>query len=431
MNTVEGNDWRIRLSPVLAGVALVVGLVAATSPSTRPLSTVLFGLFGIAAFGATLAANKALEQSTSRASAADLRSLMIEGEVARHRDALDDLAEGLDVMIFLTDPQGRILYSNNRAAEAFHHEDPVGKVILAVTMSNEVVELVASVAETGRSKTAEVAFRHPEERVGIVQVWRESSDEGRLFISIYDITELRRLERVRRDFVANVSHELRTPMTTIRAMAETLQDNDPSDADLREKYLEKIIREVDRLTRITDDLLTLSTVETGRTIKAVCDGSEIVRGVVSQLSQKAEGKGISLVFHGPTELLVDANEPQLTQVAMNLIDNAINYSTEGRIDVTVAELDDQFVLKVQDHGIGIAQDHIYRVFERFYRIDKGRSRATGGTGLGLAIVRNIVEGHGGKVAVESALHHGSTFTATIPLGTAGNCAVSGGPDASP
>ncbi len=410
----------------MAGAALVCGAVAIFSADARPVAGTLFVVAAIGSIVLTVHSNQVQEALESRADAGDLRALALESEVDRNRDALDDLAEGLDVMIFLTDVQGKILYSNNRAAEAFHHEDPVGKVILAVTMSNEVVSLVASVARTGVGETAEVAFRHPEERVGIVQVWKESSDQDRLFISIYDITELRRLERVRRDFVANVSHELRTPMTTIRAMAETLQDNDPSDEALREKYLEKIIREVDRLTRITDDLLTLSTVETGRTIKAECDGSELVRSVVNQLASKAKEKGLVIQYNGPTKLMMLANEPQLMQVALNLIDNAINYTSEGEITVTVAQAEDQFLLTVKDTGIGIAQDHIYRVFERFYRVDKGRSRATGGTGLGLAIVRNIVEGHGGKIAVESALHHGSTFSVMIPIGD-----ITEVPDASP
>jgi len=427
----RSRPWLI--TPWLVGLCFVTGAVALAFDQTRPLSTLLFGIASTLAVLSAVSAIAAIRNIESGRSVADQRARALESEVERNRDALDDLAEGLDVMIFLTDEQGRILYSNNRAADAFNFEDPVGKVILAVTMSTEIVELVEQVAASGVSQIAEVTFRHPEERVGIVQVWRESSDQNRLFVTIYDITELRRLERVRRDFVANVSHELRTPMTTIRAMAETLQDNDPNDADLRDKYLAKIIREVDRLTRITDDLLTLSIVESGRPAKVVCNATELVRGVVHQLSSKAQERGLHIQFTGEPNILVLANEPQLTQVAMNLIDNAINYSTEGDIVVSLHRESGAMVLTVTDQGIGIAQDHIYRVFERFYRVDKGRSRATGGTGLGLAIVRNIVEGHDGKIAVESALHHGSTFTVTWPLGDtdAGDEVVSGDPAESP
>lgn len=411
----EQSAHRLNL---LTTLLIVAGLVAGVCSVALSLPWLTF-LFAGLLIGAILSHTSAQSRGTAvedSLQTAISRAEVAELEANQHRDALDDLAEGLEVLIFLTDLTGKIIYANERACRYFQFEDPVGHVVLAVTMSSEVVDLVNRVAETGKPAHAEVNFRHPEERAGIVHVWQESYGHRRLFVTIYDISELRRLERVRSDFVANVSHELRTPMTTIRAMAETIQDNDPADEALRDRYIEKIIREVDRLTHITDDLLALSSVESGRTNKSETDVAETVRAVVQQLSLKAKEKGLVIGYQGPTSLTAFVNGTQLSQVAMNLIDNAINYTAEGEINVSLTSDEGSFKIQVRDTGVGIAQDHLHRVFERFYRVDKGRSRATGGTGLGLAIVKNIAEAHGGTVSAESALHHGSTFTVTMPLG---------------
>lgn len=418
MNVVSepGSLRWIRLAPIFGGLAVVAALLAILLPGSQNIAVLALVFFGMVMLYACIVAAQKIGQQEADAEAAVTRAQYLEREVARHREALDDLADGLDVAILLVDTSTRILYANKQTGDLFRFAEPIGSTILAVTLSNEVVALINAAIANKEPQRAEVTFRHPEERVGIVQAWPEQSSEDRLFVSIYDITTLRRLERVRRDFVANVSHELRTPMTTIRAMAETLEEEEEApDRELHAKYLAKIIREVDRLTRITDDLLTLSSIESEHAIKVPCDAAEIMRSVVQQLQRKAQEKGLTLNITTPPHIEIMANETQFSQIILNLVDNAINYTTEGQIDVTATTSDGELTISVKDTGIGIASEHVPRIFERFYRVDKGRSRATGGTGLGLSIVRNIVEGHGGRLSVDSALHHGSTFTVTLPL----------------
>ncbi|MES1147363.1 MAG: ATP-binding protein, partial [bacterium] len=314
---------------------------------------------------------------------------------------------------FLTDTRTRILYANVRAIENFRFLDPEGQSILAVTLSNDIVDLVQEVADGGMPLSVESTLHHPEERNVVVQAWRETSAD-RVFVAIYDFTDLRRLERVRRDFVANVSHELRTPLASVRLMAETLLEEDETDRELSDKYLNKIIREVDRLTRITEDLLTLSQLDTGRITKNPTDVSVLVTGVVNQLTPKASAKGLVLSLESPPSLQASLDEGQFTQLTLNLVDNAINYTSDGSIQVKLVDRPDSFSLEVIDTGLGLAKDHQGRIFERFYRVDKGRSRSSGGTGLGLSIVKNIAEAHGGRVSVTSELGHGSTFRVDMP-----------------
>ncbi|MCW5935849.1 MAG: ATP-binding protein [Fimbriimonadaceae bacterium] len=388
---------------------LLVGRV--TGPVLVGVLTVLLGLAGTAA----ALAFRGLREAEDLAQSVEARSNVLEVEIQRSRDALDDLADGLDVMIFLTDADGQIRYANEAAVAAFGFEDPQGQSILAVTLSRELNDLIAEAARTDRPQRAEIAFRHPVERVGVARVWKEGASQPRYFVSVYDITDVRRLERVRRDFVANVSHELRTPMTTIRAMAETVQDELPA-TDPSQRYLTKVLKEVDRLTALTDDLLALSVAESQPAVKNLVALSELLRKVFEQMRPKAEDKGLDIKLYIDKDVSVLGDEAQLTQVLINLIDNALNYTHEGCVEVSLASDEEEARLQVKDTGIGISSEHLPRIFERFYRVDKGRSRVTGGTGLGLSIVRHIVEAHGGKVTVESVLNGGSEFTVRLPVG---------------
>lgn len=230
-----------------------------------------------------------------------------------------------------------------------------------------------------------------------------------------DVTELRRLETIRRDFVANVSHELRTPLASIRAMAETLQDGALLDPSVADRFLGTIVTEAQRLTRIAEDLLVLSNAESGSPQKKPINLSALIDEVVSRFRPQAEKTGITLATAASSEQTVNADRDQIEQVLINLIDNAIKYTPAGgHIQVRLDGEGDFVTLLVQDTGIGIMPEDLPRIFERFYRVDKARSRQSGGTGLGLAIVKHIVEAHGGKVMVESQFNHGSTFSFTLP-----------------
>jgi two-component system, OmpR family, phosphate regulon sensor histidine kinase PhoR len=341
---------------------------------------------------------------------------LTEAQLAEHRSAVDQLADGLDVAIFVCNARAEILYANRRASTLFKFDHPVGRAVLAVTLSYDLEQLVVAAAKKGEPGNAEITFTYPEERVGLAKAWPQE-ESGRVFLSIYEITELRHLERVRQDFVANVSHEMRTPLTVIQAMAETLLDEPDVEEERRRRYLENIVSEVDRLSTISSDLLVLSTAESTPIRKHACDLAEVFHTTLEQLRSRAVSKGLEIAFEGPDSLLIEANSHQMKQVAINLIENAINYTQEGHIVVRVGADEGQARIEVEDTGVGIASEHLARIFERFHRIDKARSRATGGTGLGLSIVKHIVEAHGGQVTVDSGLNRGSTFMVRLPIGT--------------
>ncbi len=228
-------------------------------------------------------------------------------------------------------------------------------------------------------------------------------------------TELRRLRTIRSDFVANVSHELRTPMAALRAMTQTLLEDPSLTEEERKQFLEKIIAEVDRLTALSEDLLILTLAESKPAEKKPVDLAHVVASVAQQFLPQAQARGLKLNLSLPETLLLSGDEPQLIQVVVNLLSNAVRYTEQGEINVKLYTQDGFAVLEVRDTGIGIPSEHLPRIFERFYRVDRARSRASGGTGLGLSIVRHIVEAHSGKVEVESKLHEGSTFRVHLPL----------------
>jgi two-component system, OmpR family, phosphate regulon sensor histidine kinase PhoR len=345
----------------------------------------------------------------------DKRRLM--GEVDRHVRAIDQFASGLDVLIFILDAKMNITFANRQARAAFG-QPLEGKTIMSGTLSRELEAFVAEAMTSGQPQRAEINLHLTPPRICMAQAWGEPPEYERFFLALYDQTAIKRLERIRRDFVANVSHELRTPMTTIRAMAETLLEEEGSDPALRERFLGIMIREIDRLAGVTKDLLTLSMVESQALKKTPTDFAHLVREALPLVEAKARSKGLELRQDLPQDLPLMGVPSLLSQAAVNLIENAVNYTSKGWVSVTLKEEEGMAVLLVQDTGIGIASEHLPRIFERFYRVDKGRSREKGGTGLGLSIVRNIAESHGGSVQAGSSLNEGSLFRLEIPTETA-------------
>jgi len=396
----------------LGSILILVGsLLAIAGVPMGSVSPAVIALIGLApvVYGLDLNRRAALQISDQKqAQLAKLENLQT--QIDSQRDAIDTLAEGLDAALMICDARGAIEYANGKARALFRAEAPEGKFLLTVTLSHETEALVQKVAATGQPEIAELSFSYPSEEVGLVKAWPSSGN--RVFLSIFEITELRKLERIRKDFVANVSHEMRTPMTIIRAMAETLLDED--DDQLKEKYLAKIISEVDRLSSISQDLLILSTAELNPVRKQDCDIAEIFRTALAQLQIKAADKALTLRYEGPPQCSISANSAQMVQIAINLIDNAINYTASGEVVVTLTPMVSAVQIDIRDTGYGIASEHLGRIFERFYRVDRARSRSTGGTGLGLSIVKHIVESHGGTVSVVSSLNEGSTFTVILP-----------------
>ncbi len=408
-----------RLLLICSGLALLAAGLAVLGfghLAAIPSAAVVCLFAGAAFLFVGARAQAELGASQYALSRAEGESRLLQNQLDQQRRSIDTLADGLDVAIFLCDLRGSVQYANRRAVEMFRFDNPIGRSVLAVTLSYDLERLVLDAARLQTPHNAELTFSYPDERVGIAKAWVPDDEAHRVFVSVFEITNLRRLERIRQDFVSNVSHELRTPLTVIRAMAETLLDEKKPNPDLLGRYLPRIISEVDRLATISSDLLLLSTAESSPPRKCRCDLAEIIRTVTQQLEEKAKEKGLQLTLDAPEHLWISSNSAQMSQVAINLIDNAINYTSQGGVTVTLQAQNDVAILKVSDTGLGISSEHLPRVFERFYRVDRARSRSTGGTGLGLSIVKHIVEAHGGSVVVDSALNRGSTFTVALPIG---------------
>lgn len=254
---------------------------------------------------------------------------------------------------------------------------------------------------------------------------RDVSGDGGAVIVLNDVTEMNRLERVRRDFVANVSHELKTPIASIKGFVETLLDGAADDPADRRRFLDIIARQADRLASIIDDLLALSRIEqsegTGDLPRQPVRLQDLLAAVVGDCQPRAADRSIRLEVECDEELSAEVNPPLVEQAVINLVDNAIKYSEPGRAITILAgpapdvgPESEGVLIRVRDEGCGIDAEHLPRLFERFYRVDKARSRKLGGTGLGLSIVKHIVQAHGGTISVESEPGIGSTFTIHLP-----------------
>jgi len=337
---------------------------------------------------------------------------------AKFNAILSSMLEG----VLVTDQKGEILLMNPSLRKTFLIDlPPEGKRSLEVIRNAKIQEVVDRTLQNKQKLISEeLSLTVPEEKflkVNAVPIVREGEVNGAILV-FHDITELRRLERVRQDFVANVSHELRTPISSIKGYAETLLDGAMNDQQNSRDFIEIINRDSDRLAKLIDDLLDLSRIESGK-LKMVFVPTDIlgvIKRTMSIIENSAKMKSISIEIQAPENVSkVLADETRLSQVILNLLDNAIKYTSEGGAIKISVRSNDQFVeVDISDTGIGIPEKDLSRVFERFYRVDKARSRDMGGTGLGLSIVKHIVQTHGGEVWVRSKLEHGSTFCFIIP-----------------
>jgi len=324
--------------------------------------------------------------------------------------------------VMVIDGRGAIVLMNQTLKELLQVDTGVaGKKPLEVIRNIDIQELAERVLTSrSRPESREITLLHPQEKVLLAHatpVLREEAIDGAVLV-FHDITELRRLEKVRRDFVANVSHELRTPVSTIRGYAETLLEGALEDKAHAREFLRIIYDDAGRLTKLINDLLDLSRIESGKMKLALeqCSLEAVVDKVLTGMDKEARKNSVTLKKEVPPRLSkIRIDEAAIAQVLLNLVENAVKYNNAGGgVTIGARETPRSIEVSVSDTGIGIPQEDIPRIFERFYRVDKARSRDLGGTGLGLSIVKHIIQSHHGEVFVESRLDGGSTFRFTLP-----------------
>jgi two-component system, OmpR family, phosphate regulon sensor histidine kinase PhoR len=316
----------------------------------------------------------------------------------------------------------RLLFANQSFAGILGLDIPPksGSALVEVVRQTEMIEAVREVLAGEPRVESEIVTGTLRQHFFAATVASvRAGDTSGAVVVLHDITELRKLERVRRDFVANVSHEFKTPLTAIQGFAETLLGGAIDDPQNRERFLGIILEHSRRLARLTDDLLKLSKMDADRLeveIRRV-SVSELIESCVQTAEHRAVEKNISVSVSPPTELPdIAGDRRRLAEVLQNLLDNAIQYTLEGgRIVISAAVRDPDVIFTVADSGIGIPKADQSRIFERFYRVDAARSREAGGTGLGLAIAKHLVEVHGGRIWVDSEIGQGSQFHFSVPI----------------
>jgi two-component system phosphate regulon sensor histidine kinase PhoR len=321
--------------------------------------------------------------------------------------------------VVVVDRHGRIVLVNPALrAMLLLGADAVGKLLMETVRHAQLHEMLEDAREAPSDLPVEIELPGLKPRRVLVQAAPLSGDdEGMLFVFV-DVTELRRLESLRRDFVANASHELRTPIAAVRSATETLRNGALSDGVAAARFLDIIERNSVRLQNLVEDMLELSKLESNefKLKRERVELERVVPLVLALFRERAEKKGVRLAAElRPPVPEIEGDARALEHVLSNLVDNAVKYCPSGAsILVRATELDGRVRLVVTDSGPGIAPEHLSRVFERFYRVDAGRSRDLGGTGLGLSIVKHMVEAMRGKVSVESRVGNGSTFTVSLP-----------------
>ncbi|MCC5893017.1 two-component system histidine kinase PnpS [Exiguobacterium sp.] len=342
---------------------------------------------------------------------------------AVQRARLESLIEYMGAGLLLVDERGIVTLVNRSYRDMFQYDElMIGQFYHGILPSPDVETLIEDVYLTEEPHRRQLSIRSGfNQRTYMVSAAPIFSDTGMLrgtTLLFNDISELKRLEQMRKDFVANVSHELKTPLTSIRGFSETLLDGAKEVPELRNQFLDIIQKEATRMQMLVEDLLELSRLEREdfHLEFAPVQLNQLVEEVCLVLSQKAEKKSIQLETRHEGEVVLQADLNRIKQVIMNLVANAINYSPEeSLVEIAVERKEKTARLIVKDNGIGIDPKEVGRIFERFYRVDKARSRNSGGTGLGLAIVKHIVDLHHATIQVDSVEGEGTTFTIEFPL----------------
>jgi two-component system phosphate regulon sensor histidine kinase PhoR len=414
-NTVEDRIGALRMRMVgIVGLAAVLGVLAVALVGRR-LAKPLVRLAGAAE--AVVAGNLGVDVPRSSVEELDQLGRSIAAMSTELGTRLDDVEGERRTLGVVLDalPQGTLLVGTDDSV--LYANRSLGALLgpipdrLDKLVPFRIQEMVRRARQTGEVVDVDLEHGRP---VRILRVIVSPFDDDRVLAVVGDITERRRLDDVRRDFVTNASHELKTPVASILASAETLQIALEKAPDRVPQFAEQIVQAARSISRMISDLLDLSRLEGGSAEFTPVEVGAVLAEVLDVLAGLAEHRGIALVGD-TTPVTVEGSAADLALAIRNLVDNAIRYTeTGGEVTVRLARHGDEAVVTVADTGSGIPQRDLDRVFERFYRVDVGRSRATGGTGLGLSIVRHVAESHGGRVGVESQLGAGSTFTLRLP-----------------
>lgn len=344
--------------------------------------------------------------------------------ITQQRTEIEAILSSMMEGVIAVDADERIIIMNSAAATMFGCDLPTvqGRIIQEAVRNSHLQQFVSETLSGETPVEKEIAIITGEERYlfghGTLIRDIEGKRTGALFV-LSDITRLRRLENIRKDFVANVSHEVKTPITAIKGFVEILRDDGKKDEQDVKRFLEIISRHANRLDAIIDDLLKLSKIEKdaeSEGIQLIESGiKDVLESAIQVCKSLADSKETEIHFSCNEELTARINPPLLEQAIVNLLDNAIKYSDEKKpVRVEAKHDEKELLIHIIDNGRGIEQEHLLRIFERFYRVDKARSRRLGGTGLGLAIVKHIIQAHGGHVTVTSTPGKGSTFTIHLP-----------------
>ena len=427
LTQVQGSVNRVIISIVVAmAITAVLVILAAwliARMTTRPIreltrasQKIASGEFGHRISVGTKDESGQLAHAFNEMSANLKRSVeTISEDRARLTSILDNMADG----VILTDIEGNIILTNKAAQRLFgiRGENAKAKPLIEVVREHELNDILKSCLETGREQIAQFDSGTSNKFLRAIAILIDQERQGGALVLVQDLTELKGLQTMRRELVGNISHEFRTPLAGIKAMVETLQGGAIDDQTAASDFLARIEAEVDRLAQLVAELTELSRIETGRVELELepVNLNLLVEEVITQLKPQAKRQSLSLKNELAADLpIVQAHKERIRQVIVNLMHNAIKFNRPGgSVSAATKRFEDTVVIEISDTGIGIANDDLPRIFERFYKAD--RSRAGQGTGMGLAIAKHIVEAHGGEIRAQSEEGKGSTFSFSLPI----------------
>ncbi|EAC8165943.1 PAS domain-containing protein [Listeria monocytogenes] len=343
-------------------------------------------------------------------------------EIKQNEQRLNAIVQNLVSGVMLINVDKQVIMTNRTMYQILGETEITGKPFYEVIKSFALSQLIEATFETKTIQQKEIILYFPREMIldaSVSPILGENGEITGIILLLHDITQIRHLENVRSEFVTNVSHELKTPVTALKGFAETLLDGAMYDEMLLKKFLTIIKEESDRLHRLIMDILALSRIEQNPVPENVelVEVDEVIEQSARTIFEMATEKNIQVTIPEKTSesVMIETDRDKLQQIIINLLSNAINYTpVDGKVEVKLIEQEAEVIIEVTDNGIGIPAKDIDRVFERFYRVDKARSRHSGGTGLGLSIVKHLVENCGGRIEVESQEEVGSTFRVTLP-----------------